>query len=256
MSPEATEGAVAGRFRDVRPRISTIRPERNQALRRKAASSTQQGADQSHDVRHDRDERAGPGQYGTTQAQWLEAEGWWKDGETAVDIAHRLGVKPSTVNAHMQKRRLRRRDYPTGVRPAAVPVAAVEDAGEGGPPTPPRRARAAGDDPVLDVPEDAGAVEAADALAVYSRDLLRRGRVVDARNASTAARAQLLTEDVRRRVLRLGRPADEADEGPVGPPPVLRDAQRPPLLAEDGGAWRTWLFLGGRGAGKTLAGAA
>lgn len=34
------------------------------------------------------------------------------------------------------------------------------------------------------------------------------------------------------------------------PPLVLRAAQRPPE-----GAWLTWLFLGGRGAGKTLAGA-
>ncbi len=34
------------------------------------------------------------------------------------------------------------------------------------------------------------------------------------------------------------------------PPHVLRPAQTPPA-----GDWRTWLFLGGRGAGKTLAGA-
>ena len=33
-----------------------------------------------------------------------------------------------------------------------------------------------------------------------------------------------------------------------------RDAQLPPSKAEDGGAWRIWLFLGGRGAGKTRAG--
>jgi len=32
-------------------------------------------------------------------------------------------------------------------------------------------------------------------------------------------------------------------------------AQRPPGPFEDGGAWRTWVFLGGRGAGKTRAGA-
>ncbi len=35
----------------------------------------------------------------------------------------------------------------------------------------------------------------------------------------------------------------------------LRDAQRPPGLFPDGSDWSTWLFLGGRGAGKTLAGA-
>ena len=35
-----------------------------------------------------------------------------------------------------------------------------------------------------------------------------------------------------------------------------RDPQRPPLLKKDGGRdWRTWLFMGGRGSGKTRAGA-
>ncbi|CAN5354889.1 hypothetical protein BH09PSE2_BH09PSE2_24800 [soil metagenome] len=38
-------------------------------------------------------------------------------------------------------------------------------------------------------------------------------------------------------------------------PPVLRAAQQPPAQAADGGDWRPWLFMGGRGAGKTLAGA-
>jgi phage terminase large subunit-like protein len=51
---------------------------------------------------------------------------------------------------------------------------------------------------------------------------------------------------------------------PAGPPPpmgedcqdlVLRRAQRPPAKRADGSEWSTWLFLGGRGAGKTLAGA-
>ena len=35
-----------------------------------------------------------------------------------------------------------------------------------------------------------------------------------------------------------------------------RPSQRPPKLARNGGNdWRTWLFMGGRGAGKTRAGA-
>ena len=34
-----------------------------------------------------------------------------------------------------------------------------------------------------------------------------------------------------------------------------RDDQLPPLHAENGNAWRTWLLLGGRGSGKTRAGA-
>jgi phage terminase large subunit-like protein len=32
-------------------------------------------------------------------------------------------------------------------------------------------------------------------------------------------------------------------------------SQLPPSCASGGGAWTTWLFLGGRGAGKTWAGA-
>ncbi|NJM34787.1 MAG: ATP-binding protein, partial [Rhodomicrobium sp.] len=34
-----------------------------------------------------------------------------------------------------------------------------------------------------------------------------------------------------------------------------RDDQLPPPLSQSGGLWTTWLILGGRGAGKTRAGA-
>ncbi|WP_420472384.1 DNA-packaging protein [Brevundimonas sp. FT23042] len=55
-------------------------------------------------------------------------------------------------------------------------------------------------------------------------------------------------------------PAADPDPGPdpepVAPPPlVLRPAQTPPESLPDGEPWRTWLFMGGRGAGKTQAGA-
>ncbi|WP_417230518.1 hypothetical protein, partial [Brevundimonas sp.] len=46
----------------------------------------------------------------------------------------------------------------------------------------------------------------------------------------------------------MGDGADDAADW--GPPVQLRAAQKPP-----DGDWATWLFLGGRGAGKTLAGA-
>lgn len=45
-------------------------------------------------------------------------------------------------------------------------------------------------------------------------------------------------------------PTSGEGEAPARPSLVLRAAQRPPE-----GRWATWLFLGGRGAGKTLAGA-
>ncbi len=45
-------------------------------------------------------------------------------------------------------------------------------------------------------------------------------------------------------------PPRDGEGEALAPEPVLRPAQRPPA-----GDWTTWLFLGGRGAGKTLAGA-
>ncbi|MFN3669289.1 MAG: terminase large subunit domain-containing protein [Brevundimonas sp.] len=49
--------------------------------------------------------------------------------------------------------------------------------------------------------------------------------------------------------------AADDDEAASAPPIELRPAQRPPGRRADGSDWSTWLFLGGRGAGKTLAGA-
>lgn len=50
-------------------------------------------------------------------------------------------------------------------------------------------------------------------------------------------------------------PAPEPDPEPTPPPMALRPAQTPPAALPNGAPWRTWLFLGGRGAGKTQAGA-
>ncbi|WP_240811634.1 terminase large subunit domain-containing protein [Brevundimonas sp. M20] len=50
-------------------------------------------------------------------------------------------------------------------------------------------------------------------------------------------------------------PPSEPDPEPVPPPLDLRPAQTPPEALPNGEPWRTWLFLGGRGAGKTQAGA-
>lgn len=51
---------------------------------------------------------------------------------------------------------------------------------------------------------------------------------------------------------------DPTSPMPPSPPPaplILHPHQTPPAAAQDGGDWSTWLVLGGRGAGKTLAGA-
>ena len=97
-------------------------------------------------------------------------------------------------------------------------------------------------------PADAGATEAA---------LVERGRAaaVEGRMADFVA-----LERARRSALRwcaspLQFPADDGFEDPPAAPIELRPAQRPPGRLADGSDWSTWLFLGGRGAGKTLAGA-
>ena len=51
------------------------------------------------------------------------------------------------------------------------------------------------------------------------------------------------------------KPDPEPDPEPEAPPTVLTPAQTPPAALPDGEPWRTWLFMGGRGAGKTRAGA-
>ena len=51
-------------------------------------------------------------------------------------------------------------------------------------------------------------------------------------------------------------PIELPEPAPLPDAPDLRAAQRAPPDDGRGGDWRTWLFLGGRGAGKTLAGAA
>ena len=48
---------------------------------------------------------------------------------------------------------------------------------------------------------------------------------------------------------------DDPDRDPAAPSITLREAQQPPVATASGEPWRTWLFLGGRGAGKTQAGA-
>ena len=49
--------------------------------------------------------------------------------------------------------------------------------------------------------------------------------------------------------------AAAGDDAGLPPPLALRPAQTPPVGLADGASWSTWLFLGGRGAGKTQAGA-
>lgn len=182
----------------------------------------------------------------TTEDEWREAEETYKAGESLMSIAHRLDLAFATVSQHMQRKGIFRRDHPT--RRRAAPKAPVTASGK--------------PMPRLKLPKNADAIATADALEDWSQRLLRAEFHVQAREATRMAREKLSGLSVRMRVTAAaaagGAVADAEFEAVVRPGarPVLREAQTPPRCARDGVDWRTWLFLGGRGAGKTLAGAA
>jgi len=163
-------------------------------------------------------------------------------GVPAMEIARRLDVAFSTVNNRLRRSGLYRADYPVRL-PAPAGLAGAQAAGGGGAPM-----------PALELPEAADdALALVDALDDWSVRLLRAGYWVQAERVDRMTRGRLQTRRARARADAGGEAEDaEWEEGPpAGPPPALRAAQRAPE-----GDWRTWLFLGGRGAGKTLAGAA
>ncbi|MDI1325399.1 MAG: terminase family protein [Brevundimonas sp.] len=107
---------------------------------------------------------------------------------------------------------------------------------------------------VLDRKNPRGAVETllgqAEVSAVEGR---REACAADLRMAGLITR--ILIGTARGRSLVAGPPELATDYAGPGDALDLRPAQRPPGLFPDGSDWSTWLFLGGRGAGKTLAGA-
>ena len=171
-----------------------------------------------------------------TEADWQAAMAMFLEGATDAEIARHFGVSNSTVAAQRFKRGVYRENRPValrrpGPRPARPTQLGAED------PAGPALVLPEGDDPQA----------TASALLAYSRSLAAAQRMAEAANAARLARAFLLT--ARLSASSVGDAAEAQDDRPD--PPVLRAAQRPP-----DGDWRTWLFLGGRGAGKTLAGAA
>lgn len=92
----------------------------------------------------------------------------------------------------------------------------------------------------------------ADSLCALAERHAREGRTREFNECGRHAReAEALWALHERYVARRDpAPAPDPDAPPPPAPVVLRDNQRPPE-----GDWSTWLFLGGRGAGKTLAGA-
>jgi phage terminase large subunit-like protein len=162
-------------------------------------------------------------------------------GERRADLAREAGVSPATLVWHARRLRLRKGD--TGAPdhrrrpPGGWPLDHVR-------PQSPDLSEADWRAAMVDwlAGQAAAAIGArlnvtpgAVAHQTRIRGLRRKDRV-DAAPAPRAARP--ISDD-----------AEPFDDQP-GEPHTLRPAQTPPS-----GDWRTWLFLGGRGAGKTLAGA-
>jgi phage terminase large subunit-like protein len=177
-----------------------------------------------------------PGQPKLADAVWIALLERYVGGETAAALAREHGVSESAVRWQARNRGWRKMDRPGAVYrwvqpPPVTPAPAVPEA------------RGFGFDPDDLDGSEARALEQARLAAA-------EGRLPDflALTQSVRATRRLKGRDAR------GAVADGADADADGadplPPVVLRAAQRPP-----DGDWATWLFLGGRGAGKTLAGA-
>ena len=177
-----------------------------------------------------------PGQPKLADAVWIALLERYVAGEAAAALAHEHGVSESAVRVQARNRGWRKMDRPGAVYrwvqpPPITPAPAVTEA----------RGFAFDPDDL-----DGSEMRALEQARVAAAE----GRLPDflALTQSVRATRRLKGRDTR------GAVADGADADGDGadplPPVVLRAAQRPP-----DGDWATWLFLGGRGAGKTLAGA-
>ena len=182
---------------------------------------------------------------GMSPARYREALLRYLAGEVIADLAVEYGVSVSSLYRHAKIMGLRKRDVgapPRRKGPAPVVLLPLADGGS---------AVVCGE---LGLRVDRDRPERTVELLIDQLDA--RLEVNDLKGASVRLR---LIEQFRRVMLgwRSGRPpaaaetdAPDPDEEAPAPPLTLRPAQRPPE-----GDWSTWLFLGGRGAGKTLAGA-
>ena len=164
----------------------------------------------------------------------------WLVGEPIGALALEHGVSRSAIHWNAKKRGMRKKDHRDAVRLAKGPPPVTVEMLDGAP-----VAVVCADLSFrFDHADPAGTVTSifvkARAAAVAGAD----------RNYSRLLRMAEQTLRVLNRVRKeLGGGEAEADDAP-GPPLALRKSQTPPE-----GDWSTWLFLGGRGAGKTLAGA-
>ena len=178
--------------------------------------------------------------------RWHELLDRWLAGEATAALAAEYGVRPTSIHRNACELKMRKKDRADAVRLAKGPAPAVAEARADG-----SVRMTCGALALIVDRRDPGATR--EAVLDSVSDAIAEGRIADGRGLVTLGKGvlDLMEPGWRRAKLRwIGEPAgDEADEV-VSAPVVLRAAQRAPE-----GPWATWLFLGGRGAGKTLAGA-
>jgi phage terminase large subunit-like protein len=174
-----------------------------------------------------------------TEDDWLACMEDFKAGLSDAACGLKWGVTGGAVARQRFNRGIRREDHATPRKRMAIPVPAAP------PPAPGKRRKSRKLDVAVADPQAAMRT-----LMGYSLTLAAEEDYARALAVARLTRSQALGYRALRDVG--GGFGVEAAPGAGLPPrPVLHEGQRVPE-----GDWKTWLFLGGRGAGKTLAGAA
>ena len=180
-----------------------------------------------------------------TPNRWRALLERWLAGEPIGALALEHRVSRSAIHWNAKKARMRKKDRRDAVRLAKGPAPVVFEMVDGVPVAvtcAELSFRFHADNPAATVASIYGKVGVA-SVAGTDDFYFRLLRMAD-------HSARVMTR-VRKALTGEAAPADDTP----GPPITLRPAQTPPGLFPDGSDWSTWLFLGGRGAGKTLAGA-
>ena len=182
---------------------------------------------------------------------WHDLLDRWLAGEPIGALAAEYGVRPTTIHRNACVLEMRKKDRADAVRLAKGPAPAVAEIQADG------SVRMSCRDLAL-VFDRRDPDAAREAVLDSVSDAIAEKRWADGRGLMTLGKGvlDLMERGWRKPKVRwIGAPPeDEAQEVALAPV-ELRTAQRAPDKLPDGGDWATWLFLGGRGAGKTLAGA-
>ncbi|MGQ3316260.1 MAG: terminase large subunit domain-containing protein [Brevundimonas sp.] len=178
-----------------------------------------------------------------SEARWRSLLERWLAGEDQRALQAEFGVSASAVHWNAKRLGLRKKDRPDAVRrPKGPPPVGVIQTGRG-------PAMACGDVCVrFDFDDPCGA------LGAIAGEMAEAGEVGDLRRADRLYRCGGQLVGMRKwmdaAARRWGEKTPDVEAAPAVAATALGQAQTPP-----DGDWRTWLFLGGRGAGKTRAGA-